>query len=268
MQIQPPSQTRKQKWITLVLALVALAVFSIWLALTPPGLLGKLGAAGYSVCHQIEEHTLTIDGRFLPLCARCTGTFTGLLVTIAFLSRRGKRSGVPSRLMIAVLALFFVGFAVDGINSAVSMIPGVQPLYPPDNLLRLLTGLLFGVALGTLSLTLWNQTLWKESDNEPLLHTWGQMLVLVLLVVGCGLIILADLPWLYFPIALFSILSIFTILSIIYSLLWCIILKKENTLHQFRDGMRIYIAGITTAIIQVGLMDLIRYLLTGTWNSF
>ena len=132
----------------------------------------------------------------------------------------------------------------------------------------LLTGLLFGVSLGTLSLTLWNQTLWRESENEPLIHSWRQLLGLLLLVLPCGLIILANLSWLYFPVAFLSTMSIFVILSLIYSLLWCIILKRENSLHQFRDGIRIYIAGIITAIIQVGLMDLLRYLLSGTWNNF
>lgn len=225
-------------------------------------------AAGYSVCHQLESHSLTIGGKYLPLCARCTGTFMGILLTLIFLSRKGKNSGVPSKLKMAILILFFAVFALDGINSAISLVPGMQPLYPPDNRLRLLTGLLFGISLGTLTLTLWNQTMWQSENRNPLLQTWRQFAILLLVIIGCGALILADIPWLYFPIAVLSTGTIFLILSIIYALLWCIILKKENTLNHFREGIRIYSAGVITAIFQVGLMDLLRYLLTGTWNSF
>lgn len=263
-----PLTPQKKKWITVTLLVVALAVMITWLLLTPPGLNGKMHAAGYSVCHQIESHTLDIGGKLLPLCARCTGTFLGLLITLVTLSRRGKKTSVPSKPIFALLILFFLAFLADGINSTLTILPGLQPLYPPTNILRLATGLLFGISLGTLALTLWNQTLWVDGETEALLSTWRQVLVLVALVAVTGILILSNITWFYYPVAILSTASIFLILSIIYALLWCIILKKENTLHHFKDGIRIYIAGVITAVIQVGLMDLLRFLLTHTWNSY
>ena len=89
--------------------------------------------------------------------------------------------------------------------------------------------------------------------------------ILILLCAAAGALIIANIPILYYPVAILSILGIFLVLSMIYSLLWSIILKKENTLHLFKDGFRIFSMGFITAIVQIGVMDLLRYILSGTW---
>ena len=262
----PLSKTSRtpNRWNT-ALVIVALVAITAWLIFTPPGIDGKLHATGYSVCHQIDEHSFVVGGKVLPLCARCTGTFLGLLITLIYLYPSDKRSGFPSRAKITVLVLFFLFFALDGINSSLTLLPGLKPLYPPSNLLRLISGLLMGIALANLVLALWNQTLWVEQDPTPILRKWGQLGWLILLCAAAGALVIADVGILYYPIAILSTFSVFVILSMIYSLLWCIVLKKENSMHLFRDGFRIFIMGIITAIVQVGVMDLLRYLLSGTW---
>ena len=260
-----PGKSRKINTINLGLIMLALLIVTAWLVFTPPGLDGKLHAAGYSVCHQMDEHSYSIGGVVLPLCARCTGTFLGLLISLIFLGSRGKGSGFPSKPKIAVLVLFFLFFAVDGINSALSFIPGLTSLYPSTNLMRLSSGLLMGIALANMVIVLWNQTLWVDADPAPLLRDWKQLGILILLCAAAGALIIANIPILYYPVAILSILGIFLVLSMIYSLLWSIILKKENTLHLFKDGFRIFSMGFITAIVQIGVMDLLRYILSGTW---
>lgn len=240
-------------------------VLAAWLVFTPPGLDGKLHAAGYSVCHQWDDHSYSIGGVMLPLCARCTGTFLGLFISLVYLATRRRRSGFPSKPKIAVLVLFFLFFAVDGINSTLAFLPGLNPLYPPSNLFRLSSGMLMGIALANLVMALWNQTLWVESDPVALLNEWKQLGLLVLIGAAAGILIVADIGWLYYPVAILSVSGIFLVLSMVYSLLWAIILKQENTLHLFSDGLRIFVMGITTAIIQVGALDLLRYSLSGSW---
>jgi uncharacterized membrane protein len=256
---------RFSKLATTGLLTLLLAVLSTWLAFTPPGLDGKLHAAGYSVCHQLDIHSYEIGGVVLPLCARCTGTFLGLFISLTYLSTRGKRSGFPSKPKIAVLVLFFLFFAVDGINSTLAVIPGLSLLYEPSNLLRLSSGFLMGITLANLVMALWNQTLWADSDPTPLLREWKQIGLLIAICAAAGALIIADIDFLYYPVAILSVAGIFMVLSMVYSLLWTIILKQENTLHLSRDGLRIFIMGITTAILQIGAIDLLRYSLSGTW---
>lgn len=260
-----PIESRRPNRINTILVIAALLVFSIWLVFTPPGLEGKVHAAGFSVCHQLDDHSYSVGGRVLPLCARCTGTFLGLLISLIYLYPRDRRSGFPSRAKIAVLAAFFLLFAIDGINSSLSFFPGLHPLYPPSNLLRLISGFLMGITLANLVLALWHQTLWVDPDPRPILRSWRQIGILLLLCTAAGALIIADIPFLYFPVAVLSTVTILIILSMIYALLWSIIFKNENTMHLFRDGYRIFIVGIITAITQVGVMDLLRYLISGTW---
>lgn len=165
---------------------------------------------------------------------------------------------------MAVLLLFFIFFAFDGINASLELV-GLRAIYPPSNLLRMVSGLLFGITLANVVLPLWNQTLWVEQDPQAVFHSWRQLGWLLLINAVIGVLVVADIAVLYFPLAILSTGTIFLVLSMIYSLLWCIILKKENSLHLFSDGLRIFSAGIITAITQVGVMDLIRYSLSGTW---
>jgi len=259
------AESRHTNWLNLVLVVIILALITTWVVLTPPGVDGKLHAAGYSVCHQLDSHSYSIGGKVLPLCARCTGTFLGLLISLIYLYPRDKSGGFPSRAKTIVLVLFFVFFAVDGINSSLTLLPGLKAFYSPSNLMRLASGLLFGISLTNLVLVLWNQTLWVDQNPAPVFHSWRQLGWLLLFCALAGTLIIADIPLLYYPVAILSTATIFLVLGMIYSLLWCIILKKENTLHLYRDGFRIFSAGIITVIVQVGVMDLVRYSLSGTW---
>ena len=60
---------RRALQILLILA-TGLILFG-WLAYTPPGLLGKADAIGYSVCHRIAVRSFMLGDRQVPLCARC-----------------------------------------------------------------------------------------------------------------------------------------------------------------------------------------------------
>ena len=223
----------KQKWVRLILAILLLSLISVWTLLTPHGLDGKLEAAGFSVCHQIGSHSLTIGDKLLPLCARCTGMYLGTLVGLMILFSKNKTSGSPTRMKTIVLGFFLLLFTVDGVNSMLSTFLSLAPLYPPSNLLRLITGFLMGIILANLIVPLWNQTLWKESDTQPVMGSWRQLASLMLCEAVVGLLIWLDIPLLYYPIAILSTGTIFLILGMVYTLLWCIILNKENTLESY-----------------------------------
>ena len=49
-----------------------------------PGLLGKLDAVGYAVCHRLDSHSLHVGSLQLPLCARCTGEFNAAAIGLIF----------------------------------------------------------------------------------------------------------------------------------------------------------------------------------------
>src|SRR5688572_20313992 len=113
------------RWIVPVAAIIAIAV---WFYTAPPGLLGKMDALGYAVCHRIGERSFHIGERQLPLCARCTGEFFTAAVSLGFLALVSpRRSQMPARGLIALLLAFFLAFGIDGANSYLYLLKRSAP---------------------------------------------------------------------------------------------------------------------------------------------
>ena len=259
---------KSTKRIVLLGGLLVLGLAIIWFTFTPAGLDGKLWALGYAVCHQNIDHTLVIGGRLLPLCSRCTGMYLGALAAMAFLVRRGKTGAFPmggKKWVLVGLGLFF---AVDGINSTLVSFLGWNGLYPPSNLLRLISGLGMGVVIANLLIPLWNQTIWTEWIDEPVLNSWVQFLVLLLVEAVLAVLILSGWNWLYFPLALLSTGTIPILLCMVYTLLWILLLKKENSCRTWKECVLYLVLGCLTAVAQIGLLDLLRFSLTHSWQGF
>ncbi len=261
------------RWFLPVAALMVVAGF---LFITPPGLLGKADGIGYAICHRIGERSFHIHDRQLPLCARCTGEFNAAGMTLVFLGAVSrKRSGLPPKGIIAALAAFFLAFALDGSNSYLYLLkqtyegflPQLPNLYTPNNALRLLTGSGMGAAMASMLYPVVNQSLWRTADERPAL-TWKEFgaLLGLLLVVDLG--ILGESVVVLYPIAFSSVLGVLALLAMVFSILWVIIMRQENTFESYRQLWLPALAGLTLALLMISAIDLFRLQLTGTWGGF
>jgi uncharacterized membrane protein len=250
----------------LLAATVALVVG--WLIETPAGLLGKMDAIGYAICHRIAARSFDIGDRALPLCARCTGMYLGALIGLAYQARLGKRGGLPSRKILAVLAFFLVAFGLDGVNSYLQFFPKAPSLYTPQNWLRLVTGTGLGIGMGAMLLPVFNQTVWKDWSGEKLLSSWRQLFEILLIAAVVDLAVLSGNPLLLYPLAVLSALTVLVLLSMIYAMVWVMLSKSENHFQSLKGLTTVLLAGFATALCQIAVMDLGRYLLTRTWNGF
>ena len=261
------------RWFVPAAALLVLAAF---LFITPPGLLGKADGIGYAVCHRIDERSFHLLGRQLPLCARCTGEFNAAAITLVFLgfvSR--KRSSMPLKGILVILALFFVVFGVDGSNSYLYLLkqtyagflPQVPNIYIPSNTLRLLTGSGMGIAMASVLYPVVNQTLWREVDERPAL-TWKEFGALLGIIILFDLGILSEQPIFLYPIAFLSVLGVLGLLIMVFSIVWIIIMRQENTFDMFGQLWMPAMAGMTLAFLMISVIDLLRLKLTGTWGGF
>jgi uncharacterized membrane protein len=94
---------------------------------------------GSLVCHQRPDRTLWIGGHYLPVCARDTGTFVGLLLGyIMLLFLRRKEAKGPPNLYVSLVMM--LPLWVDSFGQLFGF-------WTSTNYLRLITGLLFGAAL-------------------------------------------------------------------------------------------------------------------------
>jgi uncharacterized membrane protein len=257
---------KSRLWIIPGLLIAGLSL--IWLTLTPVGVTGKMQALGYAVCQQDPAHTLSLGGRLLPLCSRCTGMYLGALVGLAYLFKQGKANRYPSRGKLIVLALFFLAFLVDGVNSTLIAFSSGMKLYTPTNTLRLITGMGMGIVIANFLLPIWNQTFWAESVDRSVLSSWRQFGGLILLETFFAVVVLTGVKWLYFPVAILTTGMVPVLLTMIYTLLWMVIFKRENLVHSWREGIVYLEIGVLLSFVQIGIFDWGRFLLTGTWQGF
>jgi len=261
------------RWFVPIALLVVLAAF---IFITPSGLLGKADGIGYAICHRIDHRSFHIGDRQLPLCARCTGEFNAAAITLIFLgfvSR--KRSGMPRKSILVVLVVFFLAFGIDGSNSYLYLLkqtyegflPQISNLYIPNNTLRLLTGSGMGIAMASVLYPVVNQTIWYDADDRPAL-TWkefGGLLGIVLLV---DLAILSEQSIVLYPVAFLSVLGVVALLSMVFSIVWVIIMRQENTFDALKQYWMPALAGLTLTFLMISVIDLLRLKLTGTWGGF
>jgi uncharacterized membrane protein len=97
---------------------------------------------GGLVCHQRPERTLWVGGRYLPVCARDTGAYIGMVLGYAILlSMRKKEASGPPHLHVTLAMILPLIF--DSVGQAFGF-------WTSTNDLRLMTGLLFGAAIAPL----------------------------------------------------------------------------------------------------------------------
>ncbi|MHC1740408.1 MAG: DUF2085 domain-containing protein [Anaerolineaceae bacterium] len=253
--------------IGMLVIIAFMGLLILWVTYTPEGLFGKLDAIGYAVCQQDPTHMLNFGERLLPLCSRCTGMYLGAFAAISYLLRQGKATQNPSRGKIAILCIFFLAFLVDGVNSTIFALAPAHAVYLPTNELRIITGMGMGMVIANVLLPLWNQTFWVEGVDRPVLRSWLQFGGLVLVEIAVGALVLSEMNWLFLPIVLLSTAMVPVLITMIYTLLGMVIFKRENLIHHWKEGILYVGFGAIAALVQIGLFDLLRFALTGTWQG-
>ncbi|MDY6867666.1 MAG: DUF2085 domain-containing protein [Chloroflexota bacterium] len=253
------------RWVLLGAAVV---LSMVWLALTPPGVLGKADAVGYAVCHQIEARAFHIGERPFPLCARCTGLFVGAMLGLVYQILQGRKGRMPPTPVLIIFAVLALAWVFDGVNSFSMLVPMLPSLYETQNWTRLVTGTGMGLAVSALLWPSFIQTMFTRWIAKSPLGNWKQVGGLLLAAGLLDGLILLEIPWVLFPLALVGAGGVLVLLTMVYSMVWVMIFNKDNSFKNLRELMIPLLAGFITALLQVGVIDLARYLWTGTWAGF
>ena len=108
--------------------------------------LAFLYAAGSVICHQLPERSFFLDGRQLPVCARCTGLYlsgaAGLLGWLIWKTAQSwRRFVVRPRVALAIVI-------VAGVPTALSYATGVIGVWDGSNITRALLAVPLGASAG------------------------------------------------------------------------------------------------------------------------
>jgi uncharacterized membrane protein len=225
------------------------------------GLLRYIGLVLSGVCHQLPEHSLLVAGVQLPLCARCTGTYLGALVALLYFVWRGRSrsSWLPPLRVLVVLVPFFLFWAVDGINSYFHYVTGLQILYAPSNLLRLVSGLLNGVTLSALLFPLFSFTLWREPEIERVIGSMTELAGLLLPLLALALLLQTNLAGLSAVFAFLDLAGVLIMLGMVNAIIALLLLRRENVAQSWRQALPFLALGLVLTVVEVGSIALVRY---------
>ena len=250
--------------LSLTVLILSAVIIALFVESPPHSVLGKADLVGFGVCHRIPERSFFLDGRQLPLCARCTGTFLGAMLGLIAMLVLGRRraSSLPPVPILGLLLIFMGLWAFDGLNSYLGLFPGAPQLYQPQNWLRLTTGLLEGLALMIFVLPILNFSLWRDPKHEPVIRNLVEMLAILPLVGLLVLVVQAQIDVLLYPLAIASSLGVVILLTMIDTILVVVVLRREGAARSWRQLVVPFSAGLALVILQITALSLLRAYLT------
>lgn len=257
MEKQDPNKT-KIILLSLLVVMAALGISLNWLHLTPGGFFEKGMMIGSSVCHQIGSHSLILEGVQFPLCARCTGLYLGCFIALLYFSTQGKKSGLPSRPFLLILLVLALAWGTDGLNSFISDFVEKPFLWATTNTTRLVTGFGMGLVLSTALKTLFNLTIWKDVQKEPLLNSAIQLGAYTLTATGLAFLLFSKNIVIFKTLAGIAVITILVVITMLYTIFWVIVTRKDNSFENLRALIIFLLAGFASALLQITLMTNLR----------
>lgn len=224
---------------------------------------------GYSVCHRITDRSFVIAGRQLPLCARCTGMYLGVILAFTVLGLSGRRrwAAMPPLRVILILIGFVAFMGIDGLNSYSHFFPNTPHLYEPQNSLRLVTGMGAGLTMGIILFPALAQTLWREQDPRPAVRSLSELTGIVFLAGVIVALVLSNQPTLLFVLGLASAAGVLLVLTAINTTGLLILTRRDALAEGWHQALLPLSVGLLLALIQIGVISFVRFSLTGTMTG-
>lgn len=195
---------------------------------------------GSLVCHQMQERTIFLDGLPLPVCARDTGIYLGIFVSIMFITvtRRWNSDKPPEIKYSLLLCLATVPMMIDGVSSYLG-------LRESNNFLRILTGGLFGLPIPLFLAGLRNFKI-HEKNIRPSIRSWRELAFLAAIT----FIFIEAVYWdILFPWWVISVLIIGTMLYFFYWLALTVISFSSIIPKLYRKGAAIVLLSIILGVM-------------------
>jgi uncharacterized membrane protein len=182
-----------------------------------------------------------------------TGIYGGFLMTWLYLGFKGRfrASRIPQNVSIVILALFVASMGIDGTNSFLRDLQMWHP-YTPDNRLRLVTGLLTGLALAVIIAFLLAATIWRRPfGSQAPVGGPSEIALLVALQAPIALACLYGPGFLFAPIVLLLLLAAILALTSILLVTVVLITRTDGKYSGFHE---IQGPAVAALVLAVGVM--------------
>lgn len=209
---------------------------------------------GYGLCHQLPERSFFGGGVQLPVCARDTGIYIGILVSLALISwlHQGSRPReLPTRSGWIAIALMIATMALDGGTEYAG-------LRSTTNELRLITGLLAGFAIGAVITPMINDELWRTGSSERVLNTPWRLAIWISAVPVTYAVVYWGLPLLGIGYPILVAAAIVATLAAVNLIMVCMLPPFERRAESLRQALVPIAIAVAVAFVEMWLAGLLR----------
>jgi uncharacterized membrane protein len=206
-----------------------------------------LHSMGYGLCHQLPERSFFGGGVQVPVCARDTGIYFGVVISFVLISvlHRGSRPiGLPTPAGWAMIALMIGAMALDGVTEYAG-------LRPTTNELRLITGLLSGFAIGAMIAPMVNDELWQRSSGERVLNTPARLALWLLAVPVSYAVVYWGLPLVGVAYPVLVAISIVATLVLVNLVIVCVLPVFERRAESVLDVWAPVLAALALSGLEI-----------------
>ncbi len=252
-------------------SLLLITILTIWIIVIPGTWRDQLNSVGYAFCHRIPSHSNHIHENAFSFCARCYGMYFGALIGFIYLFIiSNKRAELPKWYTYIPIVIFFLLFAIDGLNSMLTTFLGFSVIYQTTNITRQITGLGIGMSMSIFLTYALNASIWakEKADAIPMINSFKELIFLLLFIsVGFATFFIPN-TYLQEFLNIASVFGFILTLSSIILVLVTIIFKKENSFETNQSLIPYIMLSVSISIFIILSFDLARFWLTHTWQGF
>jgi hypothetical protein len=125
-----------------------------------------------------------------------------------------------------------------------------------------------GLTMAAMILPTFQQTVWASYAPRSYFSNWKQFAGMLAAGYGSSALILTERPLFLLPLSYFGALGVIVLLMMLYLMILMVIFNRENIAERPNQLIPWLLGGLIIAFLHIGLFDLGRYWLTGTWEGF
>jgi len=202
----------------------------------------------FLVCHQIQTKTFSLCSQYMPLCARCTGIYSGFFIGMAYQLVAGKKlSGFPPKSILftslGLILLMVVQVITEG------SFPSLN-----NNHLRFLTGILCGGSVSVLFFPIFIYFIYEKTPDKPVINSQRSFFLLPLILTGFFSLHFIQSPVVFYVLGYVSTAGAVTAYIATNLLLASIVINLRGKKRSFNSSVLICIIAICFLLVEIILL--------------
>jgi hypothetical protein len=125
-----------------------------------------------------------------------------------------------------------------------------------------------GLAMANVVFPVFNSLCWRDPTSQRSIATLRELLGLSGVAVVVILLVLSERPVFLWVFGVLSTLGVVAMLTMVGTVLFLSFTKRQRVALRWRELAIPLVGGLTIAMLQIALMDAVRFWLTGTWDGF